>query len=43
MGMFQAWYFLRLGSRILEEHGGYTRKDIGVLVEWKQIPKAVCL
>ena len=31
IGMFQAWYFLRLGSRILAKHGGYTRKDISAI------------
>ena len=31
IGMFQAWYFLRLGTRILEKHGGYTSKDIGAI------------
>jgi len=28
IGLFQAWYFLRLGTRILEKRGGYTRRDI---------------
>jgi len=31
IGMFQAWYFLRLGSRILQKHGGYKREDISAI------------
>lgn len=32
IGLFQAGYFLRVGTRVLRERGGYTRSDIVAMV-----------
>ncbi|MGC8787872.1 MAG: DUF5058 family protein [Anaerolineae bacterium] len=32
IGVGQAWYFLRLATRLLEKHGGYKQKDIWAIV-----------
>ncbi|RPI87121.1 MAG: DUF5058 family protein [Chloroflexi bacterium] len=32
IGAFQAWYFFRLGTRLLEKHGNYHRKEVGGIV-----------
>jgi len=32
IGVGQAWYFLRLATRLLGKHGGYQRKDVWAIV-----------
>lgn len=32
IGGFQAWYFFRLATRLLEKHGNYHKKEVGAIV-----------
>lgn len=32
IGVFQAWYFFRLSTRLLEKHGNYHRREVGAIV-----------
>ena len=32
IGVFQAWYFFKLATRLMEKHGGYHRKDVLAII-----------